>query len=99
MAISNDSQLLQSILAKPDTLELVIRNYAFGWDGNCPQHEVDLKLRYAIRDGRASVLKIEADNGKSRPCWEKIWLPEKVVTALEQECTDDYADQAPRDEE
>jgi hypothetical protein len=99
MAIARDSPLLQSILARSDAHELVIRNYAFGWDGTYPEHEVNLKLSYVMRDGKASVLKIEADNGKSKPCYEKIWLPEVAVNELEKECTADYRYQIAGDEE
>lgn len=101
MAIAADTLLLQQVLnqAAVGSHELIVRNYAFGWDGNCPKHEVDLKLRYVVRDGKASVLMIMADNGKSKPCWEKIWLPEVAVTELEQDCTADYAEQIVSDEQ
>lgn len=75
------------------THAILVRNYAFGWDGTYPRHEVNLKVHYTVRDGRASVRKIEADNGKSKPFFEKIWLPEKVVNELEQECTADWREQ------
>jgi hypothetical protein len=91
MAIATDSLLLQEILERrAGTQSLVIANYAFGSDGFGPKHEVDLKVHYVIRDGRASVTKVEADNGRSKPCWEKIWLPEVVINELEAECTADY---------
>lgn len=93
MAIAHDDLLLRTVLEQPATHAILIRNYAFGWDGDSPRHEVDLKVHYTLRDGRASVCKIEADNGKSKPCFEKIWLPEKVVNELEHECTADWREQ------
>jgi hypothetical protein len=100
MVIAADSNLLTEVLREPikGARELLIRNYAFGWDGDSPKHEIDLKIQYVVRDSRASVLRIEADNGRSKPCFEKIWLPEAVVNELEAECTADYRDQMAGDE-
>lgn len=94
MAIAHDEMSLRRVLElKPATHAIIIRNYAFGWDGSGPRHEVDLKVHYSLRDGQASISKIEAGNGKSKPCWEKIWLPEKVVDELAKECTADWREQ------
>lgn len=93
MAIATDDILLRNVLEQKSTHAILIRNYAFGSDGNGPRHEIDLKVHYTLSDGRASVVRIEADNGKHKPCFEKIWLPEKVVNELEQECTADWREQ------
>lgn len=93
MAIAHDDLLLRNVLEKPATHAILIHNYAFGWDGICPRHEIALKVHYTLSDGQASVVRIEADNGRSKPCFEKIWLPEAVVKELAQECTADWREQ------
>lgn len=72
---------------------LIIRNYAFGCDGMSPKHEVDLRVHYAVdQDGGATVVRIEADNGKSTPYFARVFLPDCVIEELQRECELEYAE-------
>jgi len=90
--MSAAEKVLEQMRAEKAANVATIRNYAFGWDGSMPKHEIDLRVHYEISQGRALVWKVECDNGVRKPFFEKVTLPECVVDELEREITQELAD-------
>lgn len=69
----------------------MVYNYAFGWDGTCPENEIDLTCWYTVdSDGHPRIERIEDDKGK------RLILPCSVIEDIEDEIEDELF--APRSE-
>jgi hypothetical protein len=90
--MSAAEKVLEQMRAEKAANVATIRNYAFGWKDGMPAHEKDLRVHYHLDRGRAYAYLIECDNGRSKPCFEKVVLPECVIEDVEREVNQEIRD-------